>query len=281
VDEGVLYCNRAIEYITQWIEDGNPDKDEVKNLGSGIEWLIEVLNKVVGLLELDPDDFKYRDKNVSEYTAGLKKTAGEISGITDDKELLEHLKEDINLFTGLKEIFRTLMMSREMKDLIMKSIDSPDILMESLQVIRDEVSTIAEKIEDAAVSFQTGKDEQGFERLNEFIDFMLRYTRTCYQVAPVFGIDLSDVVVNDESLESKNGNFMGLLNDIVEAMEYNDIISLSDILEYEIKPSLEEIEKTAILAALEASGGNKSETARKLGINRRTLYKKLEKFGVI
>ena len=44
--------------------------------------------------------------------------------------------------------------------------------------------------------------------------------------------------------------------------------------------SLEEIEKKAILAALEASGGNKSETARKLGINRRTLYKKLEKFGV-
>lgn len=45
--------------------------------------------------------------------------------------------------------------------------------------------------------------------------------------------------------------------------------------------SLEEIEKMAILATLEASGGNKSETARKLGINRRTLYKKLEKFGVI
>ncbi len=44
--------------------------------------------------------------------------------------------------------------------------------------------------------------------------------------------------------------------------------------------SLEEIEKKAILAALEASGGNKSETARRLGINRRTLYKKLEKFGV-
>ena len=44
---------------------------------------------------------------------------------------------------------------------------------------------------------------------------------------------------------------------------------------------LEEIEKEAILAALEASGGNKSETARKLGINRKTLHKKLKNFGVI
>jgi two-component system response regulator HydG len=43
---------------------------------------------------------------------------------------------------------------------------------------------------------------------------------------------------------------------------------------------LEEVEKEAILAALEASGGNKSETARKLGINRKTLHKKLKNYGV-
>jgi len=44
--------------------------------------------------------------------------------------------------------------------------------------------------------------------------------------------------------------------------------------------SLEEAEKDAVLAALEASGGNKSETARVLGITRKTLHKKLQKYGV-
>jgi len=43
--------------------------------------------------------------------------------------------------------------------------------------------------------------------------------------------------------------------------------------------SLEEVEKEAVLAALEAAGGNKSETARKLGITRKTLHKKLQKYG--
>jgi two-component system response regulator HydG len=43
---------------------------------------------------------------------------------------------------------------------------------------------------------------------------------------------------------------------------------------------LEEIEKEAILATLEAAGGNKSETARRLGINRKTLHKKLKDYGV-
>ncbi len=43
---------------------------------------------------------------------------------------------------------------------------------------------------------------------------------------------------------------------------------------------LEEIEKEAILATLEDSGVNKSETARRLGINRKTLHKKLKEYGI-
>jgi two-component system response regulator HydG len=44
---------------------------------------------------------------------------------------------------------------------------------------------------------------------------------------------------------------------------------------------LNEVEKTTILKTLEAAGGNKSETARRLGITRRTLHKKLKAYGVM
>ena len=42
--------------------------------------------------------------------------------------------------------------------------------------------------------------------------------------------------------------------------------------------SLEEIEREAILAALEAAGGNKSEAARRLGITRKTLHNRLRQY---
>ena len=45
--------------------------------------------------------------------------------------------------------------------------------------------------------------------------------------------------------------------------------------------TLEEVEKITILKTLDAAGGNKSETARRLGITRRTLHKKLKKYGVM
>ncbi|OGQ90464.1 MAG: two-component system response regulator, partial [Deltaproteobacteria bacterium RIFOXYC2_FULL_48_10] len=45
--------------------------------------------------------------------------------------------------------------------------------------------------------------------------------------------------------------------------------------------SLSRIEEKAILSTLESSQGNKSETARKLGITRKTLLKKLKQYGKI
>jgi two-component system response regulator HydG len=45
--------------------------------------------------------------------------------------------------------------------------------------------------------------------------------------------------------------------------------------------SLAEVERTAILNTLNATGGNKSETARRLGITRKTLHKKLKSYGMM
>lgn len=44
---------------------------------------------------------------------------------------------------------------------------------------------------------------------------------------------------------------------------------------------LDEVEKATILNTLESTGGNKSEAARRLGITRKTLHKKLKKYGVM
>jgi len=44
---------------------------------------------------------------------------------------------------------------------------------------------------------------------------------------------------------------------------------------------LDEVEKAAILSTLDAAEGNKSEAARRLGITRKTLHKKLKKYGVM
>ncbi len=44
---------------------------------------------------------------------------------------------------------------------------------------------------------------------------------------------------------------------------------------------LGQLERDAILAALERAGGNRTRAARELGIHRTTLLRKLKKLGVV
>ncbi|MDD2315876.1 MAG: sigma-54 dependent transcriptional regulator [Desulfobacterales bacterium] len=92
------------------------------------------------------------------------------------------------------------------------------------------------------------------------------------------------------------GNVRELMNSVERAVvfarsEYLDAADLSIIESRQVPetansadgqvPPLEMVEKETILKALKASDGNKSETARRLGITRRTLHKKLKKYGVM
>lgn len=46
------------------------------------------------------------------------------------------------------------------------------------------------------------------------------------------------------------------------------------------KQALKALDKSLVEAAYKASGGNISEAARSLGVTRRTLYAKLEAYGI-
>lgn len=97
-------------------------------------------------------------------------------------------------------------------------------------------------------------------------------------------------------------NWPGNVRELMNAIERAVVLGRSENLDIEdfmtIKPAvdkvdedlktavrfngdmkLEDVEKSAILKTLEASRGNKSETARRLGITRKTLHKKLKIYG--
>jgi len=242
VNEGIFYCDRVIDFL-QNLEEEPMDTEELEDLVSGIEWLEEVFPTISNLLGMNLAETKYRDETIAYYVNmldGLRhRVVKFVAEMTDEGEI------DIedSLFINLKEIFNIFLASEEMKRLIIESIDSPDVLINSLKEIKEHLPEQKAILEKAAVSYQTGNDNQGMEQLFNFVDFMFNYTRTCYQISPVFDISLKDIVVGEESLEEKNRELQILLNETVDIMENNDMISLADILEYEIVESMDNLEQ--------------------------------------
>ncbi len=108
--------------------------------------------------------------------------------------------------------------------------------------------------------------------------------------APTLSTDVVEKLLN----HSWPGNVRELQNVIERAVALcrNGVVELSDLpkafAESSPRPSapatvplvtVEELERHHILAILEHTGGNKVEAARILGLNRRTLYRKMEKYG--
>ena len=242
LNEAIIYCDKVIDYMVE-IKQQGADADELEDLVSGMDWLQEVFSTVSHLLNMDMSEINFRDKNVDYYVNLLIEMKRTINLFLAENQENGVPQLDDALFHNLKEIYAIFMVSEEMKRLITESIDSPDTLIVSLKDIRTVLPEQVKNLEEAAVAYQTGKDDEAAEKLFQFIDFMFDFTRTCYQVAPVFNIDLREIVVDDISLDEKNRELQSLLHDTLEVMENNDMISLADILEYEIMESINNIDK--------------------------------------
>ncbi len=242
VNEGIYYCDRVIDFL-QHLEDEPMDTEELEDLVSGVEWLEEVFPTISALLGMKLEETKYRDSTISSYVKKLDELRHRIVKFIAEMADNGEIDIDDSLFINLKEIFHIFLSSEEMKRLIIESIDSPDVLINSLKEIKEKLPEQIAILEKAAISYQSGKDTLGMEQLFNFVEFMFNYTRTCYQISPVFDISLQDIVIDGESMEEKNRDLQILLNETVDIMENNDMISLADILEYEISESMENLEE--------------------------------------
>ncbi len=239
VDEAARYCDRVSAFMKHVTETGEFARNDIDDLLAGISWLTEVIAKVTGLLGIGYTRLKYRDGDLAHHVRTLESFRDSLAAAGADVKDSIVARGDV--FADIKHIFRMLLLSDEMRSLIVQSIDSPDVLIESIKQTGDELKEQLESVQAAAVAYQMGKDAEGSERLRAFVDFIYRYTRTCYQLVPMFRVDLSEIAVDGVSLEQKNRDLRNLLHEIISVMENNDIISLSDILEYEIRPALENL----------------------------------------
>lgn len=242
LEEGMAYCDRITGYIENVLSNSVHSGKDIDAMAGGIDWLIDTISSVSRLLGVNLDEISHKDANAQRYIENLIDFKSKIVKAGSGDGLTQLLKNGVSTFKSIKEIFKIMLLSGPLRQLVIKSIDSPDQLLITLNDIKKNLRKQLENLEQTAIAYQTGKDNIGSEKLQTFVDFLYNYSRTCHQAAAVFQIDLSGIIIEGVKLDAKNNRILELLGEILSTLENNDIISLSDILEYEMKPELENLE---------------------------------------
>lgn len=239
LNSAIAYSSRVIDSIN----NSNIKKSNIIELSDGIDWLLSVLHKCMELLSIDENSVRYKDGTMSGYRAFLINIKNDLKAVAKEEDAALLLNKHAEVFISLREIFKMIMESKELNLLILNSIDSPDVLLKSLLEMKNEIPAELKNIEETAASYQTGKDSEASGKLHRFIDFFYRYSRMCHQISIVFNIDFNEISFDGDSLEGKNNKLMEYIGEIANSFENNDIINLSDLLEYEIVPIINTLGK--------------------------------------
>jgi two-component system response regulator HydG len=173
--------------------------------------------------------------------------------------------------------------NKNLKDQINEGAFREDLYYR-LNVVELEVPPLSDRKEDIPLltkhflemfAAKNRKEIKGFTP--KAMDNLIRYNWPGNVRELMNAVERAVVLTRSSYLDEADFPFM--TDFLIENRQEDSIRSDARILQGEAP--LEEIEKKAILNTLQAANGNKSEAARRLGITRKTLHKKLKAYGVM
>ncbi len=170
--------------------------------------------------------------------------------------------------------------NQSLLDMIKKRTFREDLYYR-LNVVRLEIPPLRGRREDIPLLAQrflkefttkNRKEIKGFTP--QAMDFLVRYDWPGNVRELMNAIERSVVLARSEYLDAED---LSVIRDSSQMIPD----SLPGVDDVGKDVPLDQVEKATILRTLESAGGNKSEAARRLGITRKTLHKKLKKYGMM
>jgi len=176
------------------------------------------------------------------------------------EELLVTIQDEVRKQDATKLVVNIKVNGEEMlssqEDMSLINIDQID----TLEVITDDITKTAvnalteiklqlPQLSDAMVSisclFQEGNREQALETFSKVCGEWRKIIQFFDSLAVVFMIDYSQLKINDKSFDKINEELLTLLTDTRTAIANDDMVMLSDLIEYELAPKISE--ETAVV----------------------------------
>ncbi len=180
----------------------------------------------------------------------------------------ESIKVDVRVIAATNKKLTDLVASGDFREDLYYRLNVVDLYLPPLRERKDDIPLIAQR----CLSMFTEKNRKNIKGFTpQAMDILVRYHWPGNVRELMNAVERAVVLCQGEYLD-ENG-FTSIRPEPAQPEAESPTLNLDG------EMTLEDVEKSVILSTLENMQGNKSETARRLGITRKTLHKKLKQYG--
>ena len=182
----------------------------------------------------------------------------------------EVIKVDVRIIAATNKDLLREIEARQFRDDLYYRLNVVTLSMPPLRERREDIPLLAQHFLEV-FSEQNHKQIKGFTP--QAMDRLLKYDWPGNVRELMNGVERGVVLSRSEYLDEEDLPMI-----LKDASLSGELLAKDAVL---ADMPLAEVEKATVLKKMELAGGNKSEAARRLGITRRTLHKKLKMYGVM
>jgi hypothetical protein len=234
---------RAIDRYGGFLDEGRLGEEVdtlLSQFSEGLEWFYSVIKGIRDVLQISFENLYLDDRKVEENWSDLlilKENFSSFYEARDHKKL--HSLMTLKMKACLQDwllILPKLLEAIEKKE---KFLERDFIsLIDRLGKKRQRLPKIAESLEKIAVDIQTGSEVEAMEELEGQIDSIREIIQDLKEAEEVFAFDYDIIRVEDQTIDQYCKDLNDLLTEIIQAFENKDLVLLSDLLEYELSPTI-------------------------------------------
>jgi len=177
--------------------------------------------------------------------------------VTEEKNLTDILKTLLLLTNQADKLvieckvngeIVSLLEREQYKDRALDGIDTIELsvvrksqrVIDSLQDIENLFPLFFEYFTEVTNALIAGQKHKAMTKFSETLNVWRQAVNFLRVIETSFKLRFSEIIVNGKSVEQANTDLYNVLNEIKTAIEHEDLVTISDLIEYELKPKIDE-----------------------------------------
>lgn len=243
VEHAYISLLECYEYTGKVIDTGeNISFDDLSSVCEGLTWILEAVPQVTFILQLDINDTNMLEA-LKMLEIAKERLLSAIANSNEEDAIAYFNKDTVPFLTQFKGALEALITDAEMQllCLIASNVTEENVIsrLGSLKQLFPPLLALLDRI---VHSLQTGNDKEAFLCLQKLTEGVGNVIGMVSAIKNAFDIDLGEVRIEERSFESVIRDLQSVLQDIIAAFSNEDFVTISDLLEYEVRERLASFE---------------------------------------